>query len=117
MPLWYAAALAYQSALHAIFFIVFLNGKHPARAFGILWTLLVFVLFPIGSWIGEYDLFIKNAFFCGSLVVLCRFLFRDQKMRKIILAVLLYEIMLVLFEILAVPTMYLLFGFVPDLRM
>lgn len=79
MPLWYAAALAYQSALHAIFFIVFLNGKHPARAFGILWTLLVFVLFPIGSWIGEYDLFIKTRFFAGPLLCFAGFCFATRK--------------------------------------
>lgn len=99
MLIWYLIAVLLQTAIQSAWFACYLHSKRPVFYFLIIWVVSVVLFVPINLWLSNVDVILKNLVNCLFFGLLCRVLFRRESWRRIVLAILLYETILILVEL------------------
>ncbi len=99
MLIWYLIAVLLQTAIQSAWFACYLHSKRPVFYFLIIWVVSVVLFVPINLWLSNVDVILKNLVNCLFFGLLCRVLFCRESWRRIVLAILLYETILILVEL------------------
>lgn len=97
--------LIIQSVMQSLFLVFYFESQHRKRDFMIFMLVFDVLLFPINQRLTSMGIFIRNFLNMVVLVITGRIVFYKLSWKKILIGILLYEVCLILAEMLAIfPT-------------
>ncbi len=100
-PVTFFASLVIQSALQSLFLVYYFQSQNKVRDFLIFMAIFDLLIYPLNATIVSVSIFLRNFVNMLVLILSCRLLYRQLPWKKILIGVLLYEVCLVLTDILA----------------
>lgn len=109
MEWWFYIVLLVQSALQSVFLVCWFRTEHRFRDWLVLVLFFAGILYPVNQFLFTDNVLIRNIFDLLALFLLCTLLFRKENRKTILSGVILYEMLLVVCEIISISTGFLIF--------